>query len=120
MKFRNRSSIIAACMACVATAASAIGSAIGFQKAPEPFDPSAGRKHHARGRRHTRRQRLKAAFRRRRAELGQRVTLNRFLWLRSVADGHRVKAEMIAKQKGKHGPWRFDGRMQRRGKAVTL
>jgi hypothetical protein len=120
MKFRNRSSIIAACMACVASAASAIGSAIGFEKAPEPFDPSAGRKHHSRPRRPTRRQRIKEAFKRRRRELGFRMTLNRACWLRCVQQGHDEKAYMIANQKGKHGPWRFDGRMQRRGKVVTL
>ena len=42
------------------------------------------------------------------------MTMNRLMWLRSVYDGSVEKARMIAQQKGKHGPWMLDGRMEKR------
>lgn len=114
MQFRNRSSILSACLACIATAGNFIGQATGLIKAPAAPGPSKGRTHHSRPRKPTRRQRIKAAFKRRRQDLGYRMTMNRLMWLRSVYDGSVEKARMIAQQKGKHGPWMLDGRMEKR------
>jgi hypothetical protein len=113
MRFRNRSGILAAAIACLASVGNAFGQSSREIVLEPPHEPQ-GRKHHSKPRKPTRRQRIKASLRRKKRELGGKVTLNRMIWTRCVKQGLQFKLFLEACQQGKHGDWKNDGRLAQR------
>ena len=120
MQFRNRSSILIAALSCVAAAGARFSQSLGLTSPIALEPPHQGRQHHSKAVKPNRRHRLKAQRERLKRARRAVSSVNRAMWICSARDGAEEKARMISNQKGKHGPWMWDGRMERRGKGVAL